>query len=83
MTKTEMAVNAALYHLKIGPMTCSNLGVQLWGNGHRKPQSYARPAGKLLRHMQYLGLVRTYFDKFHQHFVWALTPTALAKCRKD
>ncbi len=79
MTKTEEAIRAAVVHLKKGPRTCSELGSMLWGNGYKKPQSYARPAGKLLHKMERDGLVYSYFDKFHQHFMWKLRPGADAE----
>lgn len=72
MTRLEMAIRAAIYHLKSGPITCSNLGAQMWGNGYKKPQSFARPAGKLLREMERRGMVHSYFDDFHRHFMWRL-----------
>lgn len=72
MTKTEMAISAAMYHLKSGSMTCSTLGALLWGKKHRNPQSYARPAGKLLHLMKRKGIVNTYFDRFYNKFMWKL-----------
>ncbi len=80
MTKMEMAVNAALYHLKQGPMTCSQLGSMLWGRPSRKPSAFARPAGKLLHHMKRAGLVTQYFDGKH-FFLWKLTQAALKLCK--
>ena len=73
MTKQEMAIRAAIYYLKNGSMTCTNLGVQLWGKHYRNPQSYARPAGKLLHIMKRMGLVETFYDKSDEHFHWRLT----------
>lgn len=80
MTKTEMAINAAMYHLKCGPMTCTQLGSMLWGKGHRKHQVYARPGGRLLHQMKRQGLVEQYFDGKH-FFLWKLTPAAFEKIR--
>lgn len=42
---------------KRGPMTASNLGAELWGTASRKPQAYARPAGRLLKRLRDAGLV--------------------------
>lgn len=71
VTKTEMAVKAAIYHLKQGPMTCTQVGSALWGKSYRKWQAYARPGGKLLHHMKRLGIVETYYDGRH-FFLWKL-----------
>lgn len=65
-------MRAAVEHLERGPMTCSNLGSLLWGK-FRKPQAYARPAGRVLRALERLGYVRTYFDDFNRHFMWEPT----------
>lgn len=73
MTKTEMAIRAAIYHLKIGPRTCTQIGSALWGKPYRKWQSYARPGGRILHLMQRRGLVKQYYDGKH-FFLWKLTP---------
>lgn len=42
-------------------MSCSEIGAHLWGTSTspaRKPQSYARPAGKLLHILERQGKVR-------------------------
>lgn len=39
------------------PMTCTELGEALWGQMWRNPQSYARPAGKIIRRLIAAGLV--------------------------
>lgn len=70
-------VKKAIRFLRLRDMTCSNLGVSMWGNGMRMPQSYARPAGKLLHRMKREGLVEQYYSKFDQHFLWKLTPNGL------
>ncbi len=80
MTMTEMAVNSVLYHLKQGPMTCTQVGAMLWGREGRKWQAYARPGGKILHHMKRLGLVTQYYDGRH-FFLWKLTPAALKKAQ--
>lgn len=74
MTRTEMAINAAIYHLKAGPSSCSNLGIHLWGksDSNRKPQAFARPAGKLLHAMKQKGMVETYFDATQGRSMWRL-----------
>ena len=71
MTSMEMAVKATIYHLKQGPMTCTQVGAALWGRAGRKHQAYARPGGRLLHHMKRLGIVDTYFDGKH-FFLWKL-----------
>ena len=43
------------------PETASNLGARLWGTKFRKPQSYARPAGKLLHYLRRLNLAMFYY----------------------
>lgn len=80
VTQTEVAVNAAMYHLKLGPMTCTQLGAALWGKPYRKWQAYARPGGRLLHHMKRKGLVEQYYDGRH-FFLWKLTPAALKMIR--
>lgn len=73
MTTRTMSARAAAYLLRGGPMTCSGVGAQLWGRQHRKPQAYARPAGKLLRFMARMGVVEQKFDGSH-FFEWHLLP---------
>ena len=46
---TELLVN--------GPMTASELGAAIWGTPFRKPQHYARPAGRICRRLAARGLV--------------------------
>ncbi len=45
-----------LEYLKLGPATCATIGDALWGKHGRKPQVYARAAGKVLRELYYRGL---------------------------
>jgi hypothetical protein len=57
MTELEQRALAVLRNY--GGCSCSNLGAELYGEGRRrKPQAYARPAGKLLKKMAAQGLVR-------------------------
>jgi hypothetical protein len=67
---------AVLKYLKEHPnQTCSSLGASLWRHGYqggRKPQAYARPAGKVLRRLERLGLVLYKYRK-HGSFLWCLT----------
>ena len=48
----------AIAVLKRFPMgtRCSWFGHEMWG-GNRKPQEYARPAGKILRRLEAMGFV--------------------------
>lgn len=39
------------------PFTCAELGLALWGEPFVKPQSYARPAGRVLKCLLRAGLV--------------------------
>ena len=71
MTRTETSMWAAIHEMRIGPVTCSSLGAYLWGKSCRVPQSYARPAGKLLYQMERLGIARCSMEG--RHFVWRLT----------
>jgi hypothetical protein len=41
-----------------GTFTCSELGEELWGTLSRNPQSYARPAGAVIRRLIQAGYVR-------------------------
>jgi hypothetical protein len=83
MTKIDETILKAIEQLQKSPKTCSNLGVMLWGKAHRKPQSYARPAGRLLHEMKRRGLVVQYYDGRH-FFLWKLTAAGMAKVsRKD
>ena len=50
---------------KWGPMTCATLGSRLWGKQYRKPQSYCLPAGRLLRRMVRMGLVKRTLMEHH------------------
>lgn len=67
----ENRLLALAYLKKHGPSTCSNLGDYLYNRYHKKPQSFARPAGKLLQRLKRDGLVRCHFDG--DHFLWSLT----------
>lgn len=40
-----------------GPLTLTEIGESLWG-GRKNRQSYARPAGAMIRRLQRAGLVR-------------------------
>ena len=48
--------------LSRGPATCATIGEQLWGTAWSSPQSYCRPAGKVLRRLAGRGLVRRIAD---------------------
>jgi len=48
----------ALKHLRERELTCSELGEIIWGRPTRNPQSYARPAGALLKRLEKVGLVK-------------------------
>lgn len=74
MTEIEQA---ALRWIGSGPRTCSELGSLLWGRMSRTPQSYARPAGRLLYRLLRRGLVVRYYRE--PHFVWALARRKEAK----
>lgn len=47
----------ALLRLRPG-LTCTEIGDDLWGRVYRKPQCYARPAGKLVKRAIAAGSVR-------------------------
>lgn len=78
---TEAEVEA-LRNLKRFPdgMTCSMLGSVMWDDGSvlgcRDPQSYARPAGKLLQRVWKANLVYNYHDGYRR--LWYLTTTGSA-----
>jgi hypothetical protein len=62
---TEDRVRALLVERKrkgMGGLSCSEIGARIWGMRLgapiRKPQSYARSAGKLLRILERQGKVR-------------------------
>lgn len=59
MTEIETRV---LSLLKKGPRTCTEVGSELWGTEYRKPQSYARPAGKVLARLVKAGHVKSEFQ---------------------
>ena len=50
-----------------GPMSASNLGLELWGrpDGSRKPQHFALPAGRVLRSLLTDGLVEQIWTETH------------------
>jgi hypothetical protein len=52
----------AMQHLRERELTCSQLGDIIWGRPARNPQSYARPAGRLLLRIQREGLVTSRQD---------------------
>lgn len=54
-----------------GPCRCAYLGMQAWQKNGRKPQSYARPAGKVLRRMERKGWVCRRADA-----TWVVTAAA-------
>lgn len=63
----------ALEALKRGPMTCANLGSELWGANRRGGNCscpWARPAGKLLHRLERRGLVRRIRDPHYA--LWGL-----------
>jgi hypothetical protein len=50
-----------------------SIGVEIWGDGYRKPQAYARTAGKVLNTLSKNGLVIT---KLRLGYIaWYLTST--------
>lgn len=50
------------------------LGEKLWGNGYRSPQSYARPAGSVLRALERKGLAQWGAGQSESHrWGWRLT----------
>ena len=53
MTYSELQVLLLLDQ----PLSCTEVGERLWSKGKRKPQSYARPAGKILRKLLKKGFV--------------------------
>lgn len=57
MTKGDAKMLALLTEDQ--PQRASELGTQLWGKGHRKPQSYARPAGRVLARLSGMGYARS------------------------
>jgi hypothetical protein len=71
LTETQKRAIAVLDR---GDTTASNLGLTLWGNGTRKPQSYALPAGRLLKQLKVRGLVECYPTPTHT--MWKLTRKA-------
>lgn len=42
---------------KEGPLTCSQIGEALWGKHRKRAESYARPAGRIVRRMERRELV--------------------------
>lgn len=61
MNKTLANARAVLDYLqRCGPSGASvgHVGDAIWGRVHRKPQHYARPAGRLLHWMKRRGLVQ-------------------------
>ena len=67
------------------PQRASELGAQLWGTRHRKPQSYARPAGLALARLSAQGYARSLVVRVgvltveHDYVGWVRT--ALGKAR--
>lgn len=57
MTKADAAMLALL--TRDSPQRASELGAQLWGTAYRKPQSYARPAGRILARLSAMGYARS------------------------
>jgi hypothetical protein len=66
VSETEMVILAHLR--KRGPMTCTEIGEELWG-GKRKRQTYARPAGRALHRLKRKGLVRETIFRGHHHWI--------------
>lgn len=70
---TEREIDALRSLMKYGPMTCANLGEEIWiggrGGGYR-PLSiyrggtcpYARPAGRIVHRLERLGLADRKYD---------------------
>lgn len=56
------------------PRTCTEVGETVFENPcFRTRQAFARPAGKVIRGLERLGLVCMEFDKFREHIVWKRT----------
>lgn len=75
-SKSEGLYRAALVSImRAGDLgiSASLLGEELWGKAYRLPQHYARPAGKLLKRMESLGLVRMSFIGTKGRPLWVLS----------
>lgn len=61
LTESDQRAIAALDYLCDAAhdrtFTCSELGEYLYSDGHRKPQCYARPAGKVIKRLLAMGYV--------------------------
>ena len=60
-----------------GEMTASQLGSLIWGREARNPQSYARPAGRVLARMQKQGLVTCRVREDGKLRLWQATRKAV------
>ncbi len=80
--KPDNVSERACYEIRRGFNTCSLLGEQLWSKKPhvRKPQHYARPAGKLLAQMHRSGLVvhREWVEGQRHGQEWRLTERGCA-----
>lgn len=75
---TEIDARALAIIVKRGPISCANLGDELW-NRRRSAGNcscpYARPAGKVVKRLRELGLVE---PEFRGHKYQATTKGKLA-----
>lgn len=67
-----------LRQVALRPKSASNLGAALWpvtkgGATNRKPQSFARPAGKVLKQLENLLLVTQFYCSDDPRSLWKLT----------
>lgn len=70
---TEDRVLAILRDMPDTEWTASTIGAHLWGKRSRAPQSFARPAGKLLRLLERQGKVEWYEHEDGILRYWRLT----------
>lgn len=71
MTKADLSMLALL---TTDPQRASELGSRLWGTRHRMPQSYARPAGRILARLSAMGHARSVVVPGDKSFVaWIRT----------
>lgn len=49
--------------LKERPCSCTEIGEHLWCRGRKARQSYARPAGKIIKRLIEAGIVREHYPR--------------------
>jgi len=59
------------------PLSTGFIGEQLWGNGTRMPQHYARPAGRVLNRLREAGLVVRVHRGGKDFMGWQITEAGL------